>query len=103
MKKLFITALLLCSPVLSAGTLFQFTGKVTIVESTYLPGKVTFQMDAGHSVCPAGAWLKWQKETENNKMVYSSLMTALVSDKKVRLYIEEGDDTCTGRYIHLVK
>ena len=32
---------------------------VTIVESSYMPGSVIFQVDAGSPSCPVGAWLTW--------------------------------------------
>ncbi|WP_422135467.1 hypothetical protein [Endozoicomonas sp. ALD040] len=103
MKKVIAVFLFLASPVVLAESTFNIVGKVTAVEASYLPGKVTFQMETGHSVCPSSKWLKWEKNDESNKIVYSTLMTALVSDKSIRLYINEGDDACSGRFIHLVK
>ncbi|MDO8412885.1 MAG: hypothetical protein Q7S51_03730 [Gallionellaceae bacterium] len=83
-------------------SLEEFVGKVTIVEPTYLPGRVNFQMDAGNVTCPAGTWLSWQNaDQQNNKGVYATLLTALVSGKQVRFYINNGDTTCNGQFLHL--
>ena len=87
----------------SAHALEAFVGKVTTVEPTYLPGAVTFTMDTGNATCPAGRWLKWQKpDADNNKAVYSTLMTALVSGKKIRFHINDGDTNCVGQFMHLI-
>ncbi|ASA56066.1 hypothetical protein [Vibrio gazogenes] len=78
------------------------TGKVTVVEATYMPGSISFQMNVGTSLCPAGKWLQWRKNEENNKVVYSTLMTALVSGKKINFYLVDGDSGCHGSFIHLL-
>jgi len=77
-------------------------GKVTLVEPTYLPNAVTFVMDAGNATCPAGSWLKWQKpDPENNKAVFAALMAAMTAGKQVRLYINDGDTSCVGQFVHI--
>ncbi len=79
-----------------------FTGKVTVVEPSYLPGSISFKMSVGNSTCRAGAWLKWSNpDKDNNKAVYSTLMAALMSGKKVTFYIGNRDTTCKGRHLHL--
>lgn len=85
-----------------ANALQTISGKVLLVEGTYMPGRVTFSMDAGNSTCPAGTWLTWSKtEVENNKAIYGLLMTALASGKKVNVFVNDGDTSCKGQYIHL--
>lgn len=80
----------------------SFVGKVTAVEPTYLPGAVTFVMDNGNATRPAGTWLRWQAtDTDNNKAIYSTLMTALVSGKSVRFHFNDGDTLCVGKFLHL--
>jgi hypothetical protein len=87
---------------LNASALESIVGKVTQIEPTYLPNTISFNMDAGTVSCPKGKWLKWSKSEENNMAVYSTLMTDLVSGKKVRLYINDGDTNCKGQFLHLL-
>lgn len=103
MKKIILAVCLFCMAG-SAYALESMTGKVTLVEGTYMPGTITFHMlpDTPFTTCK-GAWLKWSNPNiENNKAVYSLLMTALVSGKKINFYIGDGDTNCMGRFIHLV-
>jgi len=100
MNKLVVSAFMLLA--FNSNALETITGKVTVVEATYMPGTVTFRMDTGNSSCPKGKWLKWTKTDENNTVVYSTLMAALVSGKKINFYINDGDTTCTGTYLHLL-
>lgn len=59
-------------------------------------------MSVGTASCPAGRWLKWNKSEENNKIVFSTLMAALMSGNKINLYFSDNDTTCTGQYLHLL-
>ena len=78
-------------------------GKVTVLEATYLPNSVSFQLSAGTTICPAGTWLKWKNaDQSNNKSVYATLLTAAATGKTVRLLINDGDSTCTGLYVYLM-
>ncbi|SMF24248.1 hypothetical protein SAMN02745866_01572 [Alteromonadaceae bacterium Bs31] len=87
-----------------AWSLEVIVGKVTLIEATYLPQLITFTLDSGSENCPAGAWIRWEKEsTENNLAVYSTLLAALLSGNKVRAHIEAGDTKCMVQYIHLLK
>lgn len=73
-----------------------------MLQPTYLPAVVTFSMTAGSSLCPAGTWLRWQNaNTDNNKAVYATLLAAFTAGKGVRLYINDGDTTCTGVFLHV--
>ncbi|WP_020405337.1 hypothetical protein [Hahella ganghwensis] len=101
MKKVMLAAALFSLPMLS-NALEEITGKVTLVESSYMPGRVTFAMDKGSSSCPAGGWMTWKKDSENNKAVHATLMAALMSGKKIRLYVGDGDTSCNGMHIHLL-
>jgi hypothetical protein len=99
MKKLAVLSFMLLA--FNSNALETITGKVTLVEATYMPGTITFNMDTGNSTCPKGTWLKWSKTDENNKVTYSTLLTALVSGNKINFYIKDNDTTCTGAYLHL--
>lgn len=86
----------------NALSLESITGKVTLLEPTYLPGSVNFIMDTGSTSCPAGSYLKWSKaDQNNNRAVYSTLLTALVSGKRVEFFINDGDTGCSGQFLHL--
>ncbi|MBA6302871.1 hypothetical protein H4J52_05800 [Colwellia sp. MB02u-14] len=100
LKKIILIMLIMLS--LNAQALESIVGKVTLVEATYLPGSISFYMDTGNATCPKGKWFKWSKNEENNKIVYSTLMTALVSGKKVRLYINDNDTSCKGQFLHIL-
>ena len=108
MMRKFVLSVFLISVSGSACALEYISGTVSTVEATYLPRTVTFTFDPSDSTasttCPGGTWLKWSTpDTENNKAVFSLLMTALVSGKKVNFVINDGDTTCVGKYIHLLR
>lgn len=83
-------------------------GHVTAVETTYMPGKVTFMIDADAGNCPAGSWLTWNAvgDTEigriaNTQAALTSLTSALYSGNRVRIYgLNQG---CTVQFLHLLK
>ena len=80
------------------------TGKVVLIEATYLPGLITFQLDTGNTACPAGTWLSWQKpDTENNLAVYSTLLAALANGKSINFVINDGDISCRGQFLHILR
>lgn len=64
-----------------AYALEHVAAKVRLVEASYMPGQVTFILSEGTALCPAGKWLFWQRDAENNKAVYAMLMSALISGK----------------------
>jgi hypothetical protein len=87
----------------NAHALQAFQGKVTTLEPTYLPGMVAFAMDVGNPSCPAGTWLFWiNADSSNNKAVYATLLTALSTGKKITFHMNDGDTSCTGKYLHLI-
>ena len=78
------------------------TGHVTLVEATYMPTQVSFIMDVGSPSCPAGTYLAWKNtNTDNNKAVYASLLTAIATGKTIDFYVNAGDKTCAGVYVHV--
>lgn len=95
-----LLAMLLVS--IQAQALEIVTAKVSLVESSYLPGTVTFMLTGGTALCPSGKWLVWQRDADNNKAVYAMLMSAAISGKKVNVYFDEGDSKCVPKYMHLV-
>ena len=97
---IFLFFMPMCSAV---NAIQEIKGKVKLIETTYMPGRVMFIMDTGNAACPSGTWLKWENANqENNKVVVSFLMTSLVSGKKVAFLINDNDTTCTGRFFYLV-
>jgi hypothetical protein len=85
----------------TANALQQIDGTITVVEPTYMPSYIQFQMNTGSTICPANTWLKWQKDTDNNKAVYSALIAAVTAGRMISLFINDGDSTCTGQYLHI--
>jgi hypothetical protein len=71
----------------------------TVIESTYFPGRITFQIDQSpSSSCPAGAWLTWfakgsdqPSQIANAQAALTVLMTAKASGKTVRLFGNNSD------------
>ena len=85
----------------TALALTDISAKVVHVEATYMPGAVTFVLDTGNSTCPAGTWVTWQKDVDNNKAVYTLLIAAVTSGRRIEFFINDGDTTCKGQFIHL--
>jgi hypothetical protein len=76
-------------------------GTVENLEPTYMPDRVSFWMNCETSGCPAGSISSWISPNKDNvKAVYSTLLAAVISGRKVRVYYNEG--TCTGNYLHLL-
>jgi hypothetical protein len=101
-KRLF-TLLLLALSCATSHAYEVIVGKVTLLQPTYLPGVVSFSMDAGSPSCPAGGWLKWANaDTSNNKAVYATLAAAFLAGKTAKLYVNDGDTTCTGIFLHVI-
>lgn len=103
MKKTVIPLLLLISTSFTSYALELVTAKVTVLEPTYLPGSISFQIDKSTSQCPAGAWVKWSKNEENNKAVYATLLAALTAQNRINLYFNESDTECKASYIHILR
>lgn len=102
LKTAVLTGLLLMSSATYA--LEQMTGHVTVLEPSYLPGSIAFMLDAGSVSCPAGRWFWWSSsDVSMNKAVYATLMTALITNKKVNFFVNDGDTTCKGQHLHILK
>jgi hypothetical protein len=94
----------------SAGTpafaqnLVYITGRVTTLEPTYMPNRISLQMDAGSPACPRGKWLSWEAGTAGAphiQAVYATLMAALLDTRNVTFVVYDSDVNCVGRYLHL--
>ena len=86
---------------LPAQALQALTGHITVLESTYMPGSISLQLDEGNAACPAGKWLRWTNAA-SAEATYSTMLAALLANKKVNFYIEDNDASCTGRFFHIV-
>ena len=87
----------------NASAIELISGRVTYIEATYLPGLAQFAMDAGSPSCPAGQNLLWQKsDPSNNQAVYAALMFAMATGKRVSVYVNDGDTSCTGQYFQIL-
>jgi len=101
MKQLIVLAAMLLAAN-QAQALEAVVAKVSLVESSYMPGNVAFILTNGTALCPSGRWLFWQRDVENNKAVYAMLMSAAISGRKINIYFEEGDSTCIPKHMHLL-
>ncbi len=96
----FLFLSLICS---TSMALEVIDGKITRLEASYMPTSISFMMNVGSASCPAGKWLKWQTASqENNKAVYSTLLTALASGKTVSFLMKDGDTNCLGQFLHIL-
>ena len=99
----FVACLVLIVTCDASYALQSFEGKVVTLQPTYMPGIVSFMMDSGNATCPAGSWLQWKNaDQSNNKAVYATLLAAFTAAKSIRLYINDGDTTCTGAFMHMI-
>lgn len=86
-------------------------GKVTVVEASYVPNYVTFQMSTGTDACPAQSWLRWDgsfhgvNPASNVKAVYGQLLSAMLTQKTAKLFfynVAPDGHPCEGEYIHFL-
>ena len=109
MKKLLIAtsaALLLSSTPSMAFDFEQLGVRVTVVEATYIPDQVTFQINKAVGNCAAGTWLTWRgrgldtlSQQINVEAVFSLLLAAKITGNTVNVY---GDNAgCMIRFIHM--
>jgi hypothetical protein len=76
---------------------------VTIVESSYMPTQVFFQVDIGSPSCPAGTWLRWANATvDGNKAVFSLLLAAVNSGNRIQYFVNDGDTTCQVQFLYAI-
>ncbi|NJO12883.1 MAG: hypothetical protein HC872_04800 [Gammaproteobacteria bacterium] len=96
-----LTATLGMLHTLPAHALQAITGHITVLESTYMPGSISLQLDTGNAACPAGKWLRWTNPA-SAEATYSTMLAALLANKKVNFYIDDNDANCVGRFFHLL-
>jgi hypothetical protein len=73
---------------------------VTIVETTYIPTKITFQVDTGTPSCPAGTWLTWiNSNVDNVKSAFALLIAASNAASRIQYFINNGDSTCQVQFL----
>jgi hypothetical protein len=88
-------------PAVPVHALQPITGHITVLESTYMPSSISLQLDAGNTACPAGKWLRWTN-TASVEATYSTMLAALLANKKVNFYINDNDTSCTGQFFHIL-
>jgi hypothetical protein len=74
---------------------------VTIVETTYMPAQIGFQVDIGSTSCPAGTWLKWiNANPDNVKSAFALLLAATNSGNRIQYFINNGDTNCQVQFLY---
>jgi hypothetical protein len=97
MKKLgvavFLVALLLNINAVAGSTDWNVNAHVTVVEGTYMPNSITFQLDTTAGPCSAGSWLEYDgqgsdtpTQQANAKSIYALLLASKLSGQSVTLY-----------------
>lgn len=77
--------------------------RVILVQSTYMPTNIQFEVDNGTPSCPAKSWLTWSNaNTDNNKATYATLLTAIASGNQILYYINDGDTSCKVVFLDIV-
>jgi len=71
-------------------------GRVTWIETTYMPNWIYFQLSSGDARCPSGTALVWRNgSVDNTKANLATLFTSYLSGKPVRAVYQ---DTVVGTY-----
>jgi hypothetical protein len=74
---------------------------VTVVETTYMPGEITFWVDTGKTSCPSGTVLKWiNSNVDNVKSAFALLIAATNSGNRIQYFINNGDTTCQVQFLY---
>ena len=95
-----LTVCFFCS---SANAVQWIKAKVTGIEVTYMPGSLRFSLDAGNTACPAGTQMVWQNPSaDNNKVIHSTVLAAMLAGKKLNIVINDNDTTCVVRYVYIL-
>src|SRR4051794_20556749 len=81
-----------------AATLSVNSAQVTLIEPSYMPDSIAFQIDKPVGACPAGAFLRWYArgaditaKNANISAVYALLVTALASGKTLNLGVDDSN------------
>ncbi|WP_145727851.1 hypothetical protein [Nitrospirillum viridazoti] len=100
-----LVAELLISPTALAFDI-QGEAKVVVVEPTYMPGYVTFQLDTDIGPCKAYTWLYWYargpdqaSQNANVAAAYSTFLTAVSTGMTVKLY--GNSSNCSFDFLNL--
>jgi hypothetical protein len=93
MLNLLSLAVATTTPVNASATTFDYTvtgAHVRLVEGTYLPGLVKFQIDVAAGSCPAGSYLAWNSkgadetaQASNGAAALSVLLTAKATNTTI--------------------
>ena len=85
---------------------WQVDTTIRLVQPTYMPNIVSFQVNDSAGACSQGAWLRWEArgDTEaekhaNSNAVYSTLLAAFMAKKTVRIY--GVNENCRVDFLHL--
>jgi hypothetical protein len=99
----YVLVLAVCFLCNSANAVQWIKGKVTGIEVSYMPVTLFFSLDTGNTACPAGKTMKWESaSTENNKVIHSTVLAAMLAGKKLNIVINDNDTTCVVRYIYIL-
>lgn len=81
--------------------------KIVLIELTYMPQSILFQVDRQIGSCAQGGFLRWTPhgstqvaKDQNAQAVLAALMTAKVTGAAMRLFVVNAD--CTVQYIYLL-
>lgn len=102
-----IPVLLMFSPGVADASDWAVDAHVIRVEPSYIPDKVTLQIDTNAGSCPAGTWIQWvargtdlQAKAANTQAVLAAAMTALAAGK--RLALIGNNAGCSLDFVHLI-
>ena len=103
MKKVAAAIAILLSTPVSANADVFVTGRVTMLEASYLPNVAGFFLDNGYSGCPAGSYLQWRgPNNDGNPNVvlpgFDMLTAAVVNRATVGVSFSSG---CTVHLLYL--
>lgn len=84
----------------------SYAGKVSFVESTYIPDNIVFNLNAGVAGCPAQANLTWTARGSNEALkianiqgVLATLLTAKAANLTIEVWVKTAD--CSVEFIHI--
>jgi hypothetical protein len=85
----------------AAWTLEVAQAHVAVVETTYMPSSITFQVDSGTTSCPIGTWLRWiNGNVDNVKSAFALLLAAVNNGGRIQYFINNGDTTCQVQFLY---
>lgn len=91
----------------SYGYDWEVMANVTVVEVSYLPDRVSFQIDAAAGPCASGTWLVWNAQgsdavskSASSQGVVAGLLTAKSGHTKIRAFGFNSD--CSVEFLHIL-